>query len=62
MNLEDLTDSFQFDIGCPLFLLEQRDGVWCSDSGDNILALGVHEEFAVENLLSARWVTSEGDA
>ena len=52
----------QFRVGGGHLLLELRDGLGRADAGDDVFALGVDEEFAVELLRAVGRVAGEGDA
>ena len=49
------------DLGEPP-AIHLRDRLWRARAGDDVLALGVHEEIAVQDVLPAAAISCEGDA
>ena len=59
VRFEDLADALELFERLRLLLSELSNGVRSADTGDNIFALGVHEELTVEDLLASGGVTGE---
>ena len=60
--LEVLRDGGELVVGRGVGLVELVYGLGGADAGDDVLALGVHEELAVELVLAGGGVTGESDA
>jgi len=60
--LKDGADAEELGVGLREVLLQAGDGLGCADSGDDVLALGVDEELAVELVGAVGGVAGEGDA
>ena len=60
--LEHAADALQLAVRLTLNLGQRTDGLRRADPGHHVLALGVHQELAVEPPLSRRRITGEGDA
>ena len=59
---QDAGDALELAIGVALDLGQRADGLRRADPGHHVLALGVHEELAVEPPLARRRIAGEGDA
>ena len=59
---EDVADLLELGVRLRVVLLEPADLERSPRSGDDILALGVHQVFAVEDVLAGGRVAGEGDA
>ena len=59
--LERTTDLHQLRIDLRVLLLERAERQRRARAGDDVLALRVHQELAVEDVLAGRWVAREGD-
>ena len=62
VGLQRLADLGQLGERLGLLALQQRDRVGRADAGDDVLALGVHQELAVEHFFARGGVTGEGHA
>ena len=60
--LQSVPDMFEFLVRGGLFGGELLDGLRRAHAGHHVLALRVHQEFAIENFFASRRIAREGDA
>ena len=62
MAFQGFADLGQFGGGCGQDLVQFGHRLGSADAGDHVLALGVHEEFAVEDFFAGSGIAGKGDA